>query len=158
MTDRRRVHPDEWATLRDVRLAALRDAPYAFNSTVEEASAFDEGWWRDRAATQACVVAFDGAAPIGLAMGGHLREPDPEVRTLRSMWVAPDHRGAGVADGLVDDVVAWARAEGASRLVLWALLPAARAQAFYERYGFTRGAVEAPTEHHPAMVRYELAL
>ncbi len=74
------------------------------------------------------------------------------------MWVAPDHRGAGVADGLVDDVVAWARAEGASRLVLWALLPAARAQAFYERYGFTRGAVEAPTEHHPAMVRYELAL
>jgi GNAT superfamily N-acetyltransferase len=60
---------------------------------------------------------------------GHLREPDPVARTLRSMWVEPAHRGQGLADGLVMAVAAWARSEGARVLTLWVLDGNARALA-----------------------------
>jgi GNAT superfamily N-acetyltransferase len=158
VTEVRRLDPSAWTVLRDVRLAALADASYAFNSTLADATALDEGAWRGRLADQACFVAFDGDAPVGLAQGGATRDGDPARRTLRSMWVAPAHRGSDVAVRLVDEVVAWARDDGAHTLVLWALVPAERARAFYVRYGFSKVADEQPDDRHPEMSRFELDL
>lgn len=158
MTVVRRLGPTDWSTLRDVRRASLRDAPDAFRATVAEVDALDEAAWRARTIDHACFVGLEGAAAVGVALGGQLRDPDPDVRTLRSMWVAPELRGSGLAARLVDEVVAWARQDGARRLVLWSLLPAHRAHAFYARYGFTGALAQPPDDDHPAMLRYELAL
>jgi GNAT superfamily N-acetyltransferase len=155
----RRLLDDEWECLREVRLAALRDAPYAFNSTYDDELTHDGVTWRRRLIEQAWFVAFDGARPVGVASGGHLREPDGRARTLRSMWVDGDHRGRHVADALVAAVVAWAHEGGASSLTLWALDGSPRAQSFYRRAGFT---VVDDDVHlaasHPSMTRYTLAL
>jgi GNAT superfamily N-acetyltransferase len=156
----RRLGDEGWATLREVRLDALRDAPYAFNSTLDDECTHEEPTWRRRLRDQAWFVAVEGARAVGVAAGGHLGEPDPAVRTLRSMWVDPAHRGGGAAGHLVESVVEWARVDGASTLTLWALPAAARARSFYLGHGFVElpGATDDRPSRHPAMTRYTLAL
>jgi GNAT superfamily N-acetyltransferase len=153
----RRLGTQEWARLRDVRLASLRDAPYAFNSTVDELAGEDAAAWRARLAAQAWFVAEADGAAVGVVAGGELRDPDPDVRTVRALWVAAPWRGRDVAGPLLDAVVAWARADGARHLRLWALDGATRARSFYARYGFAVRD-EPPRPDHPAMTRYELTL
>jgi len=49
----RAVGVDDWAIWRDLRLAALADAPHAFTSTVDEWRDADEQRWRSRLAAGA---------------------------------------------------------------------------------------------------------
>ncbi len=155
-----RVTRDDWATLREVRLAALLDAPYAFGASHADELSLDEGAWRARADEQAWFVAASGARPVGVVSGGQLREPEPAIRSLRALWVVPGHCGDGTATRLVDEVVRWAREDGASVVSLWATESAERARAFYARYGFVPTGDERLLElsGHVPMARYELAL
>jgi GNAT superfamily N-acetyltransferase len=160
VTSVRRLGVEAWATLRGVRLDALREAPGSFGPSLDEEAALDEAAWRQRLGEQPWFAAFDGARAVGVAAGGQLREPDPDVRTLRGLWVAPPHRGDGTAGALVDAVVRWARDDGATTLSLWATESSVRARAFYARYGFvpTGDVAELDRPGHPRMERYTLAL
>lgn len=142
MVDIRRVQPDDWQLLRDTRLAALKDAPEAFESRYEDALGFDEAEWRRRAVGHAVFLAYDGTDPIGMA--GGIDEGRPRSRELISMWVSPAARGLGLAARLIDVVADWARADGADELSLWVVLGNASAQAAYDRAGFV-----ATGEQHP---------
>jgi GNAT superfamily N-acetyltransferase len=160
LTTIRRLDPDDWAALRKVRLDALGDAPNAFGATIDEEELLDEGAWRERLKNQRWFVALASGQPCGVVCGGQLREPEPAVRTLRAMWVAPEHRGDGTASRLVEQVVQWAREDGASRLTLWATDAAVRARSFYARFGFVPTGEVAEMNHgaHPEMARYVLEL
>ena len=150
----------DWETLRAVRLEALADAPYAFGSTHAEEAALDDEAWELRITEQAWFVALDASGPVGVASGGQLRDPDPGVRTLRSMWVHESFRGRSVAEALLGEVAAWARGDGAVTLTLWATRDAARARAFYAKAGFiATGEVREMDPARPVeMARYELTL
>lgn len=55
----RAVGVDDWATWRELRLAALADAPDAFGATLREWRDADEARWRDRLAAGALHLVAD---------------------------------------------------------------------------------------------------
>lgn len=139
----RRLGPADWAALRQIRLAALADAPYAFSSTLARELAYDEQLWRERLATSAYFVAWQDGQPAGMAAGiceqAARAAGFPHAAGtshLVSMWVSPQARGRGVADSLVEAVCGWARDDGAARAELWVTDVNVRARAFYRRMGF----------------------
>jgi GNAT superfamily N-acetyltransferase len=125
----------DWEALREARLAALAEAPYAFASTFDGELAFTEDVWRTRAGAGRTFGAFYGDGLVGIATGIS-REPGPDFE-LVGMWVSPDWRGTGVAGRLVSQVCDLARQSGAGAIWLWVTEGNARARDFYQRLGFT---------------------
>ena len=138
----RRAGPEHWRACRDARLRALADAPHAFASTLERERGFDDEVWQQRlsATSAATFLAWQGDEVVGMATGVPDRADDefavPGAWQLVGMWVAPQARGRGIADRLVELVAGHAHASGAVSLVLWVTEVNARARAFYQRIGF----------------------
>ncbi|MFI2606804.1 GNAT family N-acetyltransferase [Kitasatospora sp. NPDC018619] len=126
----------DWPLWRELRLAALTDAPESFRTGLADWHRGGEDRWRARLGLPGAhhVVALLGGEPVGL-VGGLPGAPDG-VRELRSLWVAPQARGQGVADRLVEEVERWARATGGRTLRLAVLPGNAAALALYRRHGF----------------------
>jgi ribosomal protein S18 acetylase RimI-like enzyme len=140
MIEVRTARPDEWRRVRDLRLRALADSPNAFGSTFErERSHTEIEWvqwisgWED--SVNRMVVAVAGDEWVGMAVGS--RTGDEERAHLYAMWVEPRSRRAGVGRRLVEAVLEWARAEGATEIELGATAINRTAVEFYERLGFT---------------------
>jgi ribosomal protein S18 acetylase RimI-like enzyme len=134
---------DEWQTYRQMRLAALDDAPDAFASTAEEERSYGEDVWRKRMTRSARLLACVGDEPVGIVSVGQASEED--VAELFGMWVAPPSRGAGVAWRLTHAAAMHARDDGKRALKLWVSTDNGRAVAFFSSYGFR------PTDQRRAM-------
>jgi len=134
----RRTTMDQWQALRDIRLAALTDAPDAFLSTYAEREAFQEADWRRRISREAMFFAYasevNGTEPVGLVSG--LQEI-PGTVELVSLWVRPHARGRGVGEALVTAVIDWARTRNARSVHLWLTETNVHARVLYERCGFS---------------------
>lgn len=74
-----------------------------------------------------------------------------EGGALRKMFVRQDHRGTGLAQQLLDTLIAHARERGVPRIVLGTTSPMRAAHRFYERNGFTALAPEALPASFPRM-------
>ncbi|BCJ37975.1 N-acetyltransferase [Actinocatenispora thailandica] len=136
MLDVRVLTGNDWALWREVRLDALREAPYAYGSTYADWVDADEQRWRDRLdgpGFHNVLVLLDGA-PAGIATG--VPTDDPDVAELISMYVRPAARGHGVGDRLIDEVAAAAAATGAHTLRLNVTQGNAHAGNLYARNGF----------------------
>ncbi len=135
----RRIRPEDWQLLRELRLESLRDSPAAFGQRYEEAGMSGDQEWiaTARAASsgdrRAWFIAWDDTQPVGLVQG---RRRPPADCLLFSMWVAPDARGRGTGRALVHAVEDWAREWGAKRVVLWVISGNDGALRFYESIGF----------------------
>jgi len=129
-----RVGEEDWRVWRDVRLAALADAPEAFGSGLGQEAALPEDDWRAMIRTAAIFVATAGRTGVGVVAG--LPRETPGERGLGAMWVAPSWRGRGVAAALAGAVITWARSEGCARIGLWVSADGPRARRFYQRQGF----------------------
>ena len=156
MIDVRRVLPDGWAELREVRLRALADAPSAFASTHAREVAFDEAEWRRRIAAGPWWLARADGAAVGLVAG--YRTDDDDVRHLVSMWVDAAHRGSGAAVRLVEAVCRWAADDGGRVVSLWVADGNDRARRFYERLGFTDTGERQPLPSAPEVGEERLVL
>jgi GNAT superfamily N-acetyltransferase len=147
----RQLSPDDWQLFREVRLAALREAAYAFSSTLEEWQGPNDTQerWRQRLTNVPLnVVAYFNGAPAGMV--GATNPSAAGATELISMWVAPHARGTGVADALVAAVIAWATERGINTIALDVVETNARARAFYRRQGFAdRGRVADPRSAQP---------
>ena len=155
MREVRKLTSDDWAELRDARLAALAEAPYAFSSTLAREQDFTERTWRERAGSGRTFAAWDGDRIVGLATG--LSE-DGQWH-LVGMWVSPKSRGTGVADQLVSAVCELARQSGFASVTLWVTEMNGRARAFYRRLGFVpTGGRQLVRPEEPDHWEEELAL
>ena len=145
-----RLHPDEVARFRTLRMRALRDAPDSFGTTLEDANAWSPERWSTLFSGLLAFVAVADAQDVGLVRAA----PDLDVQgaaRLGSLWVAPRARGKGVGSALVDAVVEWARAEGFDEILLDVADGNRSAIRLYEMLGFVptgrRTAFPPPREH-----------
>lgn len=161
----RRVGPADVAAWREVRLAALLDAPTAFGSTHEREAAYPDDEWvarTHRASTgpdSSIFLAWDGDTAVGI-VGGFRTAPDTPTIDLVSMWTAPSHRRSGVGRLLAEAVVTWATSNGADAVELWVTRGNDPAQRFYESLGFAVTGEHQPLPSDPCRdeVRMRLAL
>jgi GNAT superfamily N-acetyltransferase len=146
----RETEVDDWAAMRDIRLAALQDAPEAFAATYQGEVAFTDAQWRARIDRGGSFLAYvpevSATDPAGLS-GGYLTDPD--TVGLVSMWVRPQARGHGVGQALIAAVLDWARAREAKSVHLWVTENNSHACLLYRRCGFTLTGERQPLPSHP---------
>lgn len=133
----RLLDDDEWQVYREVRLAALKDAPDAFVATFAEESARDEDYWRERMVRAHRIIAERGAGrePVGVVSLG-LHDDDPETGEVFGLWTVPTSRGERVARGLVSKAAEKAAEDGLRLLYCWAGSDNASAVGLASSFGF----------------------
>lgn len=136
----RRITPEQWQLLRDVRLRSLLDSPNAFGQRYEEASTTTDEEWQSTARASAegnrrawYIATNESGAAVGVVQAR--RRAQVEC-LLFSMWVSPEARRLGVGSELVDAVEDWGRSWGAERVILWVLGTNESALSFYDKIGF----------------------
>jgi len=130
------LRPEDWRLFREVRLAALREAPDAFSSTLSDwqGAADTEERWRNRLSNvRFNVIASLRGVPAGMISATQI---DDQRAELLSTWVAPWARGQGIADALVNEVRRWANDLGCVYVVLGVHPSNNHAIRLYERSGF----------------------
>jgi predicted GNAT family acetyltransferase len=154
--DIRAVSEADWQVLRSVRLQALGDAPGAFATTLEEAMAFSDDRWRERArgtATSRMFLAFVDDRAVGIA--GLFAEEDGSAQLI-SVWVLPEQRGKGVAQALTTAVMHFATALGMQRMTVWFTDGNTSAERLYERLGFTATGRHQPVPSRASIEEHEM--
>ena len=131
---------------RQVRLDALHLHPVAFGAAYEDEAALDHAQFAERLSTPGFIRfgAFDEQGGLVGLVGLQLR-PGVKQRHkafLFSMYVDAAHRSTGLAQQLVQAVIAGAREAGAILLHLSVSSGNAPAQRLYRRMGFTVYGVE----------------
>jgi RimJ/RimL family protein N-acetyltransferase len=142
----RRLNPSDTEYYRTLRLAALRESPSSFNSSYEEESeapieAIAAYLVPDHA--RATFGAFSDAELVGMVRIGResLRKIHHKAN-LRSMYVAPAHRGKGAAKRLMGQALAFAASMGVRQVNLTVTAGNVAAMALYESQGFKPYGVE----------------
>ena len=134
----RLTEASDWALLKQVRLAALLDAPTAFGVSYASAAAYTDEQWQQRAGATSTagpefwLALIDGKA-VGMIGGGISRT---ERYNLIGMWVEPGLRGSDIASTLVQTVTSRALQKGHAQVFLDVSPDNLRAASFYRRQGF----------------------
>ncbi len=152
----REIRADDWELMRDVRLSALAEAPYAFGSTYAREAAFGEPQWRGRINERSVsylAQARPDEEPAGLA-GVYVEDGTAD---LVSMWVRPGCRGQGVGEALVEAAASWARGRGFCTLFLWVTESNPAAMRLYERCGFAVTGERQPLPWDPAVAEIRMS-
>ena len=121
--------------LRDLRIAALTDAPAAFGSTLQREHARTSEDWRRWFSPGVTLLWLD-EADAGGGLVAAVVDTARRSAELASMWVRPDLRGQEVGDALTQALVTWTQERGLS-LRLHVVEDNAPAVGLYVRHGFS---------------------
>lgn len=155
----RMFHPHEWTLYRDLRLAALRDAPDAFGSTLAREEPYSDDEWLARlthgvsSAHERPLIAEVDGRPAGLCWA-RIDPSDPDSAYLYSVWVQPEARRNGVARSLLAAAMHWARDAGARTMAL--TVSAESAARMYRRAGFVDVGRPHPLREGSAVLQQEM--
>ncbi|MEU4383640.1 GNAT family N-acetyltransferase [Promicromonospora sp. NPDC023805] len=150
----RRVRAEEWRSLRELRLEALRDpiAHLAYLDRIEVAVLRPDGYWQERTrtassgTTAAQLVAVDergdlaGTATALVTAPGepdYIGETSPHLRAaVVAVYVRPGHRGGGILQAVMSETEAWLRGIGVPQVRLHVNEQNLRAQGAYRKCGY----------------------
>lgn len=142
----RRLQPSDVDAFRSVRLDALRLHPEAFGASYEDEAVLDRAEFVERLTTPgfARFGAFDEHGTLVGLVGLQFRSGDKQRHKafLFSMYVDAASRRTGLAQRLVEAVIAEAREAGAIVLQLTVEAGNLPAQRLYRRMGFTTYGIE----------------
>ena len=150
---------------KEVRLRALRDAPFAFTETLADVAHEPDRTWIDSAAAMASddatSVVFLGFADdlgpaVGMAGGRLHRERDDEA-VVWGVWVDPAARGSGLGRELVGAVIGWAKHRGRKRVGLCVTETSVSAIALYRALGFEEVGERRPYKHQECSTEISMA-
>ena len=127
----------EWGTLRDMRLAALRESPGAFLSSYSEESTYKEQEWRAEFARGEWTVEIRNDEAIALVGATQEQSTPPDECYLEYIWVSPGFRRHGVATDLIKNVLRHLVNRGFVTIWLWVLDGNEPARRLYEKCGFS---------------------
>jgi ribosomal protein S18 acetylase RimI-like enzyme len=149
MPDIKLLTPDEWLTLQEIRLSALRESPHAFLSTYALEKAYDESRWRAEFIRGDWHVGIVDGTPVSLI--GITREPGASAHKcyLEYLWVSPEFRRTGVAFIMISAVLDRLKRAGEQTVFLWVLDDNDIAIHLYKRAGFVSSNRRQPLEAHP---------
>ncbi|MBT9316204.1 GNAT family N-acetyltransferase [Leptothoe spongobia] len=135
----RSINREEHALVRELRIAALRDAPESFAESADEASARPISYWIEQ--TESLVdphimflVEVDGK-PRGTIYGLVDQQHKASGR-VGGLWVDSAYRGQGIGYLLLNAVIQWARSKKFSTIRLWVPIEVPAAKALYLKSGF----------------------
>lgn len=150
----RRITPDQYELHRQIRLTALLDAPSAFATKYQDADARTEEQWKEM--TTNCSAGTEGSMffaydensnAVGM-VGGFRDKNDRDAVHMVAMWVAPDARGSGAANLLVEAVLTWAKSIPVKRVIVATTAGNDRALRLYQRMGFAEPTGASPHVPH----------
>jgi len=153
----RRIESGQVEVYKQLRLAALKDAPEAFATTYESARSRRDESWRtqvEEAANgkdRAIFIVYDNDQPVGLA-GLYRDDKESHVGELIQVWVSPAFRGGPIAGQLIEAVATWARMEKFKTIKALVKKESYRALSFYRKCGFTQITAD------PGLAEQEFAL
>jgi ribosomal protein S18 acetylase RimI-like enzyme len=148
----RRIAADQGAVFRELRTASLREAPYAFGETLEDALSADVATFDATAAEHAVsfvattFILYTEGHPAGL-IEAYFDDTAVRGAFVCELWVAPAVRHLRGGELLVDTASAWLAGEGAVEIYAWVADANRNAMRFYEALGF------GPTGEHRRIAR-----
>jgi ribosomal protein S18 acetylase RimI-like enzyme len=150
----RRLALDQGPLLRELRIAGLREAPYAFGATLQDAlsedpAAFDQ--IAERLATaqdDACFVLYTEGQPAGL-IDAYFEADAARRAFIRALWVAPAVRHLRGGELLVATASQWLAERGAAHIYAWVADANTNAMGFYERLGFSSSGDRQALQSNP---------
>ncbi len=150
---------DDVDAFRALRLSGMLEKPKAFRTSYAEEAALPPMRLQQRllhTPHQRMFGAWDGATLVGMV--GLKREPIAVVHDRANIWgvyVAPQARGAGVARGLIEAALDYARTvPELRRVTLMVNVDNAAARALYRKLGFTlvEGTLDAQRDEQMLLV------
>ncbi|NYH18740.1 GNAT family N-acetyltransferase [Paraburkholderia bryophila] len=160
----RRIAADQGAVFRELRTASLREAPYAFGATLEDALSADAASF-DATATERAVsftvatfILYTEGHPAGL-IEAHFDDSAARRAFVCELWVAPAVRHLRGGELLVDTAGSWLANESATEIYAWVADANRNAMRFYEALGFGptgehRRVQRAPEQAESLLVRH----
>jgi GNAT superfamily N-acetyltransferase len=144
----RRIQVNEGAIIRQLRLAALADAPAAFGGSYAQAEMQTEDEYAEIAflrATSNSDAIFIAQMPSGFGgMIGAFFDNKTRKPFISSMWVTPELRRGGLGAQLYQAASKWLRVRGAVEINAWVATDNYSAIEFYESLGFVAKDTFAP--------------
>ena len=138
--------------LRALRLAALKDAPYAFGAKYEDEVKKPVSEWQDRLKnTTWCFVVADGV-DIGLLAVDVADKDRNSACWLSSWWIREDHRGGDIPKLMLNWLDQLCKENNWEKIGLGVWPDNLRAIAAYKKLGFTQRQKLLPSRSIPGQM------